>query len=41
MVAAKEKEAVLSNLQLRSPDEAPNALAELLESRKNDLPAGQ
>jgi hypothetical protein len=41
MAAAKEKEAVLSNLQLKNPDEAPNALAELLESRKNGLPAGQ
>jgi hypothetical protein len=41
MAAAKEKEAVLSNLQLRNPDEAPNALEELLESRKNGLPAGQ
>jgi hypothetical protein len=41
MAAAKGKEAVLSNLQLKNPDEAPNALAELLESRKNGLPAGQ
>jgi len=41
MAAAKEKEAVLSGLQLRNPDEAPNALEELLESRKNGLPAGQ
>jgi hypothetical protein len=41
MLEAKEKEAKLSDLKLRKPDEAPNALEELLESRKNDLPTGQ
>ena len=41
MADAKEKEAKLSDLQLRNPDEKPNALEELLEARKNELPSGQ
>ncbi|MFT7516448.1 MAG: hypothetical protein ACI84O_000229 [Myxococcota bacterium] len=40
MAKAKAKEVELSDLQLKNPDAMPNALAELLESRKNGQPAG-
>ncbi|MDP6962638.1 MAG: hypothetical protein QGF46_00570 [Planctomycetota bacterium] len=40
MAKTKEKEKKLSDLQLRKPDESPNALEELLKSRQNELPEG-